>query len=106
MHRLLRCGADSTPAGGRVTVIEVNQPDKAAHRRAGKTDILDAESAARAVLSGRATGSAKAGGGPVEMLRMFKLAKASAVKAVPRRSTNSKSCSWQPTPRCARPSRV
>ena len=64
-----------------VTVIEVNQPDKATRRRAGKTDTLDAEAAARAVLSGRATGSAKAGDGPVEMLRMFKLAKASAVKA-------------------------
>jgi hypothetical protein len=35
----------------------------------------------RAVLSGRASATAKAGDGPVEMLRMFKLAKASAVKA-------------------------
>jgi transposase len=58
-----------------------NQPDKATRRRRGKTDSLDAESAARAVLSGRASGSAKAGDGPVEMLRMFKLAKDSAVKA-------------------------
>ncbi|MBV8994342.1 MAG: IS110 family transposase [Pseudonocardiales bacterium] len=64
-----------------IQVIEVNQPDKATRRRRGKTDTLDAEAAARAVLSGRATGSAKAGDGPVEMLRMFKLAKASAVKA-------------------------
>jgi transposase len=64
-----------------VEVIEVNAPDKATRRRRGKTDTLDAEAAARAVLSGRATGSAKAGDGPVEMLRMFKLAKASAVKA-------------------------
>jgi transposase len=64
-----------------VEVIEVNQPDKATRRRRGKADTLDAESAARAVLSGRASGSAKAGDGPVEMLRMFKLAKASAVKA-------------------------
>jgi transposase len=64
-----------------IEVIEVNQPDKAARRRRGKTDSLDAEAAARAVLSGRASGSAKAGDGPVEMLRMFKLAKSSAVKA-------------------------
>jgi transposase len=64
-----------------VEVIEVNQPDKATRRRRGKTDTLDAESAARAVLSGRASGSAKAGDGPVEMLRMFKLAKSSAIKA-------------------------
>jgi transposase len=64
-----------------VQVIEVNAADKATRRRRGKTDTLDAEAAARAVLSGRATGSAKTGTGPVEMLRMFKLAKASAVKA-------------------------
>jgi transposase len=64
-----------------VTVIEVNQPDKATRRLRGKTDTLEAEAAARAVLSGRASGNAKTGDGPVEMLRMFKLAKASAVKA-------------------------
>jgi transposase len=64
-----------------VEVIEVNAPDKATRRRRGKTDTLDAEAAARAVLSGRASSSAKAGDGPVEMLRMLKLAKDSAVKA-------------------------
>jgi hypothetical protein len=48
----------------------------------GKTDTLDAASAARAVLSGRATASTKTGDGPVEMLRTFKLAKASAIKAL------------------------
>jgi transposase len=64
-----------------VEAIEVNQPDKATRRRRGKTDALDAEAAARAVLSGRATAGAKAGDGPVEMMRMFKLAKASAIKA-------------------------
>lgn len=64
-----------------IEVIEVNQPDKATRRRQGKTDTIDAEAAARAVLSGRASGSAKAGDGPVEMLRMFKLAKSSAIKA-------------------------
>jgi transposase len=64
-----------------VEVIEVNQPDKAIHRRRGKTDTIDAEAAARAVLSGRATVTPKAGDGPVEMIRMFKLAKASAIKA-------------------------
>jgi transposase len=64
-----------------VQVIEVNQPDRATRRRRGKTDAIDAETAARAVISGRATGSAKTGDGPVEMIRMFKLAKASALKA-------------------------
>jgi transposase len=64
-----------------VQVLEVNQPDKATRRRRGKTDVLDAEAAARAVLSGLATAVAKSSDGPVEMLRMFKLAKASAMKS-------------------------
>ena len=64
-----------------IEVIEVNQPDKASRRRRGKTDNVDAEAAARAVLSGRARATAKAGDGPVEMLRIFKLAKTSAIKS-------------------------
>ena len=66
---------------GGIAVTEVNQPDKAARRRHGKTDVVDAEAAARAVLSGRATATAKTSNGPVEMLRLFKLAKGSAVKS-------------------------
>lgn len=62
-------------------VIEVNQPDKAERRRRGKSDALDAEAAARAVLSGRATAAAKSSDGPVEMIRLFNLAKASAIKS-------------------------
>jgi transposase len=42
-------------------VTEVNQPDKASRRRRGKTDAIDAEAAARAVLSGQATATAKTG---------------------------------------------
>jgi len=68
-----------TAAG--ITVVEVNQPDRAHRRLRGKTDALDAESAARAVLSGRATAIAKAGTGPVEATRILKLAKTSAVKS-------------------------
>ncbi|MCX4537866.1 IS110 family transposase [Streptomyces sp. NBC_01669] len=64
-----------------IEVTEVNQPDKAARRRHGKTDAVDAEAAARAVLSGRATATAKASDGPVEMLRLFELAKGSAIKS-------------------------
>ena len=64
-----------------VTVIEVNRTDRGDRRRRGKTDTIDAEAAARAVLSGRATAIAKSGDGQVEMLRMFKLAKASAIKS-------------------------
>ncbi|WP_410636678.1 IS110 family transposase, partial [Amycolatopsis sp. cmx-4-83] len=67
--------------GAGIGVIEVNQPDKAHRRRRGKTDAIDAEAAARAVLSGRATAVAKAGDGHVERIRLFKLAKASAIKS-------------------------
>ncbi|MGB8231541.1 MAG: IS110 family transposase [Pseudonocardiaceae bacterium] len=62
-------------------VFEVNQPDKAGRRRRGKTDAIDAEAAARAVLSGQATALAKTSDGPVEMVRMFRLARASAIKS-------------------------
>jgi transposase len=64
-----------------VQVIEVNRPDRAARRRRGKTDAVDAEAAARAVLDGRATVTPKNADGPVETLRLFKVAKDSAVKA-------------------------
>jgi len=68
------------PAAG-VQVLDVNQPDKATRRRRGKTDAIDAEAAARAVLAGRATATAKTGAGPVEMARLFKLAKDAAIKS-------------------------
>ncbi|MFC7261417.1 IS110 family transposase [Streptomyces lutosisoli] len=64
-----------------VQVYEVNRPDRTARRLLGKSDPLDAQAAARAVLSGRAKARAKTGDGPVHSARMFKLAKDSAVKA-------------------------
>ena len=42
-------------------VLEVNRPDRSARRRRGKSDPVDAEAAARAVLAGQATAVAKAG---------------------------------------------
>jgi transposase len=88
---LRRAGAECTGSYGAaltrhlqaegIEVTEVNQPDKAARRRHGKTDAIDAEAAARAVLSGRATAAAKTSDGPVEMLRLLKLAKGSAIKS-------------------------
>lgn len=68
-------------ATGGIAVIEVNKPDRATRRRRGKTDTIDAEAAARAVLSGQATATAKSSDGDVEMLRLFKLAKSSAIKS-------------------------
>ena len=62
-------------------VVEVNRPDRATRYRKGKSDPTDAESAARAVLAGVAGATPKSGDGEVEMIRMLKSAKDSAVKA-------------------------
>ncbi|WP_256923658.1 hypothetical protein [Streptomyces sp. 13-12-16] len=62
-------------------MYEVNRPDRSARRLLGKPDPLDAQAAARAVLSGRARARAKSGDGPVHSARIFKLAKDSAIKA-------------------------
>jgi transposase len=64
-----------------VEVIEVNQPDKATRRRRGKTDTLDAEAAARAVLSGGPRAKRRPVTDRWRCCGVFKLAKASAVKA-------------------------
>ena len=63
------------------TVIEVNRPDRSVRHRKGKSDPTDAEMAARAVLSGVADATPKSGEGEVEMIRMLKSTKDSAVKA-------------------------
>ena len=62
-------------------VVEVDRPDRAARRRQGKADDLDAHAAARAVQAGTATGTPKAADGQVEMIRSLRLARRSAVKA-------------------------
>jgi len=62
-------------------VVEVNRPDRATRHRLGKSDPIDAEMAARSVLSGVATGTPKAADGTTEMIRMLKIARDSAVKA-------------------------
>jgi transposase len=62
-------------------VVEVNRPDRAARRRKGKSDPVDAEAAARAVQAGEATAIPKAGTARVEMIRSLRVARSSAVKA-------------------------
>ncbi|PBC70324.1 transposase [Streptomyces sp. TLI_235] len=64
-----------------IDVVEVNQPDRATRRKRGKTDAIDADAAARAVLSGRATTTPKTADGPAADMRVLRLAKESAVKA-------------------------
>jgi transposase len=61
-------------------VVEVNRPDRQARRRRGKSDPLDAEAAARAVLAQQGS-IPKAGDGQVEMIRSLRVARATAMKA-------------------------
>ncbi len=63
------------------TVIEVARPDRSVRYRKGKSDPTDAEMAARSVLAGVADATPKSGEGEVEMIRMLKSARDSAVKA-------------------------
>ncbi len=63
-----------------VTVVEVNRPDRQARRRHGKSDPIDAIGAARAALSGEADAIPKTGIGPVEAVRVLRVARDSAVK--------------------------
>ena len=64
-----------------ITVFEINRPDRANRRRKGKSDSVDAEAAARAVLAGQATAIPKNREGAVESLRALTIARNSAVKA-------------------------
>jgi transposase len=62
---------------GEGLVIEVDRPNRQERRRNGKSDELDAIEAARAVLSGRASGIAKSADGDVEAIRALLVARRS-----------------------------
>jgi transposase len=64
-----------------ISVVEVERPKRRHRRRNGKSDPIDAEAAARAVLAGEAVGEPKSADGRVEMIRTLRLARHSAVKA-------------------------
>jgi transposase len=64
-----------------VKVSEVIRPKRRDQYRSGKSDPIDAEAAARAVLAGTATGEPKDADGEVEMIRTLRLTRRSAVKA-------------------------
>ena len=72
--------ARSLTAGG-VHVVEVDRPDRKARRFDGKSDPIDAYAAARAALSGRASARPKSRDGNVELIRVLRVARSSAVKA-------------------------
>lgn len=68
-----------TAAGERV--VEVNRPNRFARHMDGKSDRLDAEQIARAVLGRTSTATPKAKSGTVEVIRTLRVTRSSAVKA-------------------------
>jgi transposase len=61
-----------------VAVVEVDRPNRQKRRRVGKSDTVDALSAARAALSGEAHGAAKTRNGSVEAIRVLRVVRSSA----------------------------
>jgi transposase len=64
-----------------VSVVEIGRPKRRHLRRNGESDPIDAQAAVRAVLAGEAIGEPKSGDGEVEMIRVLRSARQSAVKA-------------------------
>jgi transposase len=67
--------------GAGAVVVEVPRPDRRMRVLRGKSDPIDAETAARAALGGSATAAAKGGDGAIEAIRQLRLARSGAVKA-------------------------
>jgi transposase len=61
-----------------IAVVEVDRPNRQVRRREGKSDPVDAVTAARAALSGRALGRPKSRSGDVEAIRVLSVARRSA----------------------------
>lgn len=64
-----------------LAVVEVNRPNRQQRRLRGKSDPLDAYSAAQAVLAERCTAVPKDKDGPAECLRVLRASRSSAMKA-------------------------
>jgi transposase len=64
-----------------VSVVEVSRPNRRLRRQHGKSDPIDAEAAARAVLAGEATAIPKPHTGIVEAIRLLRVTRTGAVKA-------------------------
>jgi transposase len=62
-------------------IVEVDRGDRRGRRSNGKSDTLDAEAAARAVIAGSAAAVPKSADGACEMLRQVKIARDTAMKA-------------------------
>lgn len=89
--QLIRIGIEGTGVYGAglarhlqaagVELVEVDRPDRKTRRWQGKSDPIDAQAAARAALSGYATGIPKTRGGGVDALRALRVARRSAITA-------------------------
>ena len=64
-----------------ITVLEAPRPDRQRRRRHGKSDPVDAVSAALAALAGQDCGTPKSADGAAESIRALRVARAGAVKA-------------------------
>jgi transposase len=64
-----------------VRIVEVHRPNRQTRRRHGKSDPVDAEAAARATLAGDAAGVPKSQDGAVEVIRILRLERRSAIQA-------------------------
>lgn len=64
-----------------LAVVEIDRPDRQLRRRRGKSDTVDALAAARTVQAGAGLGTPKSGDGPVEAIRVLRVAYRSAVKS-------------------------
>jgi transposase len=71
-RHLLGCG---------ISVVEVPRPNRKLRRNSGKSDPIDAEAAARAVLARNQLAPPKRGDGPIESIRALRVARSGAVKA-------------------------
>ena len=64
-----------------IATVEVPRPNRKLRRSNGKSDPIDAEAAARAVLARHQLNDPKHGDGPIESIRALRVARAGAVKA-------------------------
>jgi transposase len=89
--RVTRMGVEGTGSYGAglyaylrragIEVREVIRPKRQVRRRRGKSDPVDAEAAARAVIAGDDLGTPKRQDGSIESIRVLRLARRSALKA-------------------------
>ena len=68
-------------SGAGIRVVEVSCPNRQLRRRKGKSDPVDAESAARTAQAGEALGTPKSQDGPIEAMRLVRVERRSAIKA-------------------------